>query len=93
MQAREVISPNVYGDDAQTTAEATIRIIIMDNNDNAPTFIPALYNVTIPEDIPNRSPLPDLSFFVTDLDLVRFFLRIFLPSFKIFQFFLCRLHI
>nr|XP_034314660.1 cadherin-87A isoform X2 [Crassostrea gigas] len=69
--AREVISynPPVYGDDSQTTAKISIRVNIYDVNDQAPTFNPVNYEVTIPEDIPNKTPLPNLSLRVTDLDV------------------------
>lgn len=63
-------NPPVYGDDSQTTAKISIRVNIYDVNDQAPTFNPVNYEVTIPEDIPNKTPLPNLSLRVTDLDVV-----------------------
>ncbi|XP_062622203.1 cadherin-87A-like [Saccostrea cucullata] len=69
--AREVISlnPLVLGNDAQTTARTSVRINIYDINDQAPTFDPVNYQVSIPEDTPNKTPLPNLSLSVTDLDV------------------------
>ncbi|XP_056018521.1 cadherin-87A-like [Ostrea edulis] len=69
--AREVINlnPLELGNDPQTTARTSIRITIFDINDQAPTFDPVNYQVTIPEDTPNRTPLPNLSLSVTDLDV------------------------
>lgn len=63
-------NPLVKGNDPQTTARISIRVNIYDINDQAPTFNPVNYEVTIPEDIPNKTPLPNLSLRVTDLDVV-----------------------
>lgn len=73
-QAREVISTNPLqlGNDPQTTARTAIRVTIYDINDQAPTFNPINYQVTIPEDIPNKTPLPNLALSVNDLDVVSF---------------------
>nr|XP_022319460.1 cadherin-23-like isoform X1 [Crassostrea virginica] len=69
--AREVISTNPLqlGNDPQTTARTAIRVTIYDINDQAPTFNPINYQVTIPEDIPNKTPLPNLALSVNDLDV------------------------
>ncbi|XP_067673629.1 cadherin-87A-like [Haliotis asinina] len=70
VKAREVISvtPEVLGNDSSTTATATIRINVRDQNDNAPTFHKSDFTVDIFENIPNESALPGLIMTVTDLD-------------------------
>ncbi|XP_050390915.1 cadherin-87A [Patella vulgata] len=56
------------GNTSDTTADATIRISILDVNDNAPKFKENNYEVSIYENIPNESALPDLIMTVTDED-------------------------
>ncbi|XP_071106393.1 cadherin-87A-like [Haliotis cracherodii] len=70
VKAREIISvtPEILGNDTSTTATATIRINVRDQNDNAPTFHQSDFTVNIYEDIPNESALPGLIMTVTDLD-------------------------
>ncbi|XP_041362430.1 cadherin-87A-like [Gigantopelta aegis] len=68
IKAREIISPGLYGNDALTTADTTIRITVRDMNDNAPTFHQDHFNVSIYESIPNLASLPDLFMTVTDKD-------------------------
>ena len=64
---------DILGDDSTTTAVTTIRITVLDANDNSPTFNNTLYNVSIVEDIPNQSPLPNVILTVSDPDLVSCF--------------------
>ncbi|OPL20470.1 hypothetical protein AM593_00810, partial [Mytilus galloprovincialis] len=71
IRAREVInaSANILGNDASTTAYTTIRINVVDANDNSPKFAKTQFNVSIAEDIPNQSPLPGVILTVSDPDL------------------------
>ncbi|XP_071128543.1 cadherin-87A-like isoform X4 [Mytilus edulis] len=71
IRAREVInaSANILGSDASTTAYTTIRINVVDANDNSPKFAKTQFNVSIAEDIPNQSPLPGVILTVSDPDL------------------------
>lgn len=91
LQAREVISsgpPEVLGNDAQTTATATIQIQVLDINDNRPQFNPNVYDVEIYEDIANNSILPTLLLTVSDIDQVR--CNIYAGSSVCFIFFICQ---
>lgn len=70
IKAREVIdsTTGTYGDDPLSTATTSIRISVLDINDNNPQFSPSVYTVNIREDITNNSPLPGLTMTVNDLD-------------------------
>ncbi|XP_052071538.1 protocadherin Fat 4-like isoform X2 [Mytilus californianus] len=71
IRAREVINAtaNILGSDPSTTAYTTIRINVIDANDNSPKFAITQFNVSIAEDIPNQSPLPSVILTVSDPDL------------------------
>ncbi|KAK6187126.1 hypothetical protein SNE40_005218 [Patella caerulea] len=70
IQASELIDPTTgeIGNTSDTTADTTIRISVLDVNDNAPKFKENNYVVSIYENIPNESALPDLIMTVTDED-------------------------
>ena len=61
------------GNDASTTAYTTIRITVLDANDNSPEFTVTNFNISIAEDIPNESPIPNVILTVSDPDLVSYF--------------------
>lgn len=69
LKVQEVISksPLVLGDSNTTTATTTIRVNILDINDNKP-FFTASYVATIPEDIVNNEAIPNLLMTVMDND-------------------------
>ncbi len=54
------------------SATAEVSITIRDVNDEAPKFNKNEYYVTIPENLPEGSPLPNLDMIVTDSDIVSF---------------------
>ncbi|CAI9717000.1 cadherin-87A-like isoform X1 [Octopus vulgaris] len=69
LKVREVISesPLVLGDSASTTATTTIRVTLLDINDNRPVFS-SNYTARIPEDILDNTDVPQLWMTVTDAD-------------------------
>lgn len=71
IKARELINATtgLLGNDPLTTAYTTIRITVQDINDNSPTFSVTNFNVSIAEDIPNDTQLPNIILTVTDPDL------------------------
>ena len=70
-QVQEVINKNTLelGDSPTTTATTTIRVSILDINDNKPEFT-STYSATIPEDIPNNMGINNLLMTVVDKDTV-----------------------
>lgn len=66
-------NPTAGIDDPLTSVEATLTITIRDVNNNGPVFTPNRYTVSLPEDIPNDTPLPDLAIPVADKDQVRLY--------------------
>jgi len=69
MQAREVIN-GVASSDDDTSATADVSITIRDVNDEPPKFNEKEYHVTIPENLLEGSPLPNLDMTVSDTDVV-----------------------
>lgn len=54
--------------DTETEVEVTITII--DVNDEPPTFNKREYRASVPENVPDGTPLPNLDMFVQDRDVV-----------------------
>ncbi|XP_076686160.1 cadherin 87A isoform X2 [Andrena cerasifolii] len=68
VKARELIDGMPGSDDLTvSTAEATVTI--KDVNDEPPTFNRREYNIEIPENVPNGTPLPHLDMTVKDPDV------------------------
>lgn len=70
MQAREIID-GVPGDDESTVTTAEASVTIKDVNDEPPSFNRREYNIEIPENVPDGTPLPHLDMIVKDPDVVR----------------------
>ena len=68
-QAREVIN-GVASNDENSSAKAEVSITVRDVNDEPPKFNKLEYRVTIPENLPEGSPLPNLDMTVADPDVV-----------------------
>lgn len=68
-QAREIESGVPLNEDS-ATATAEVSVTIRDVNDEPPTFNKLEYYVSIPENLPEGSPLPNLDMTVTDPDVV-----------------------
>lgn len=58
------------GNDPLTTTSAEATVTIKDVNDEPPQFNQREYNVEIPENVPNGTPLPHLDMTVKDPDVV-----------------------
>lgn len=54
--------------DTETVVEVTITI--RDVNDEPPTFNRREYRASVPENVPDGTPLPNLDIFVQDTDVV-----------------------
>ncbi|CAL4115826.1 unnamed protein product, partial [Meganyctiphanes norvegica] len=68
VKAYEVIRGSAVGGlDTETVADVTITI--RDVNDEAPKFNKREYRATIPENVPEGTPLPNLDMFVQDTDV------------------------
>ena len=71
LQASEVVSGSTVGTDRSTFSVIRVNITVQDENDNAPEFNHYNYQVTIPEDVHDRTPLSTPIIEVTDHDQVR----------------------
>lgn len=71
VKAREVID-GVPGNDASTVSTAEATVTIKDVNDEPPSFNQREYNIEIPENVPDGTPLPHLDMTVKDPDVVNF---------------------
>lgn len=69
MRARELID-GMPGNDNLTVSTAEATVTIKDVNDEPPTFNRREYNIEIPENVPNGTPLPHLDMTVKDPDVV-----------------------
>ena len=69
-QASEVVSGSTVGTDLTSFSVMQVNITIQDQNDNAPEFNQDNYQVTIPEDMLDRTPLSTPIIEVTDRDQV-----------------------
>lgn len=56
---------------ADTETVADVMITIRDVNDEPPTFNRREYRASVPENVPDGTPLPNLDMFVQDTDVVR----------------------
>ena len=70
LQASEVVSGSTVGTDRSTFSVIQVNITVQDENDNAPEFNHHTYQVTIPEDVHDRTPLSTPIIEVTDRDQV-----------------------
>lgn len=70
VKAREVID-GVPGSDNLTVSTAEATVTIKDVNDEPPSFNRREYNIEIPENVPDGTPLPHLDMTVKDPDVVR----------------------
>lgn len=68
VKAREVID-GVPGNDASTVSTAEATVTIKDVNDEPPSFNQREYNIEIPENVPDGTPLPHLDMTVKDPDV------------------------
>lgn len=66
---------------ADTETEVEVTITIIDVNDEPPTFNKREYRASVPENVPDGTPLPNLDMFVQDRDVVSVGLRIISFSF------------
>lgn len=55
---------------ADTETEVEVTITIIDVNDEPPTFNKREYRASVPENVPDGTPLPNLDMFVQDRDVV-----------------------
>lgn len=69
VRARELID-GMPGNDNLTVSTAEATVTIKDINDEPPTFNRREYNIEIPENVPNGTPLPHLDMTVKDPDVV-----------------------
>ena len=69
VRARELID-GMPGNDNLTVSTAEATVTIKDVNDEPPTFNRREYNIEIPENVPNGTPLPHLDMTVKDPDVV-----------------------
>lgn len=69
MRARELID-GIPGNDELTVSTAEATVTIKDVNDEVPTFNRREYNIEIPENVPDGTPLPHLDMTVKDPDVV-----------------------
>ncbi|XP_055535431.1 cadherin-23 [Wyeomyia smithii] len=65
VRATELINNEVPGD----STSSQITIVLTDVDDHNPEFNKPSFEVSIPENLENEAPLPDLAIVVTDLDL------------------------
>ncbi|XP_055609536.1 cadherin-23 [Uranotaenia lowii] len=65
IRATEMINNEVPGDSTSTQ----ITIVLTDMDDHIPEFNRPTFEVSIPENLENGTPLPDLAIVVTDMDL------------------------
>lgn len=70
VKARELID-GIPGNDKLTVSTAEATVTIKDVNDEPPTFNRREYNIEIPENVPDGTPLPHLDMTVKDPDVVR----------------------
>ncbi|XP_024937586.1 cadherin-87A isoform X2 [Cephus cinctus] len=68
IKAQEVID-GVSGNDNLTVSTAEATVTIKDVNDEPPTFNRREYNIEIPENVPDGTPLPNLDMSVKDPDV------------------------
>ncbi|KAI0218135.1 Cadherin-87A [Lamellibrachia satsuma] len=68
VKASEVVSGSTVGTDLTSFSVMQVNITIQDQNDNAPEFNQDNYQVTIPEDMLDRTPLSTPIIEVTDRD-------------------------
>ncbi|GLV42165.1 Cadherin 87A, partial [Carabus blaptoides fortunei] len=68
IRARELVNGE-RGNDPLTTTSAEATVTIKDVNDEPPQFNQREYNVEIPENVPNGTPLPHLDMSVKDPDV------------------------
>lgn len=66
---------------ADTETVADVMITIRDVNDEPPTFNRREYRASVPENVPDGTPLPNLDMFVQDTDVVRMRMRDFVGRF------------
>lgn len=69
VKARELID-GMPGNDKLTVSTAEATVTIKDVNDEPPTFNRREYNIEIPENVPDGTPLPHLDMTVKDPDVV-----------------------
>lgn len=69
VKARELIN-GIPGNDKLTVSTAEATVTIKDVNDEPPTFNRREYNIEIPENVPDGTPLPHLDMTVKDPDVV-----------------------
>lgn len=69
VRARELID-GIPGNDESTVSTAEATVTIKDVNDEVPTFNRREYNIEIPENVPDGTPLPHLDMTVKDPDVV-----------------------
>lgn len=69
VKARELID-GIPGNDKLTVSTAEATVTIKDVNDEPPTFNRREYNIEIPENVPDGTPLPHLDMTVKDPDVV-----------------------
>lgn len=60
----------IPGNDLLTTSSAVASVTIKDVNDEPPRFNEREYRVSLPENIPHGTTLPNLDMTVTDPDVV-----------------------
>nr|XP_012234071.1 PREDICTED: cadherin-87A [Linepithema humile] len=68
VKARELIN-GIPGNDELTVSTAEATVTIKDVNDEPPTFNRREYNIEIPENVPDGTPLPHLDMTVKDPDV------------------------
>ncbi|XP_043681793.1 cadherin-87A [Vespula pensylvanica] len=68
VRARELID-GIPGNDELTVSTAEATVTIKDVNDEVPTFNRREYNIEIPENVPDGTPLPHLDMTVKDPDV------------------------
>lgn len=69
VKARELIN-GIPGNDELTVSTAEATVTIKDVNDEPPSFNRREYNIEIPENVPDGTPLPHLDMTVKDPDVV-----------------------
>lgn len=69
MQAREIVD-GIPSNELMTSTTAVASVTIKDVNDEPPKFNEREYTVSLPENIPDGTPIPNLDMIVTDPDIV-----------------------
>ncbi|RUS73609.1 hypothetical protein EGW08_018632 [Elysia chlorotica] len=68
IKVRELLPNATLGNDPLTTATITIKVTVLDINDNTPTFDKPSYTAFVEENIVSGSNVPGLQMAITDID-------------------------